>query len=178
MNGPRRTACFTKGVHNCTFSLSTVHISHFLHARHWCMPMRHFWDCRKVRTADNPVSRSCQTRHGRTNERTDESLRNNDKCRKDLFFATHNSFSMTELCLNNSDPPLWSLGIPFSRRFINKTRYLLSVSLKAALFCFDSTQISLVSKGNNRFALILHTLTPKHSLSEITAHSSGYLHLN
>ncbi len=30
MNGPRRTACFAKGMHNYTFSLWTVHTSHYV----------------------------------------------------------------------------------------------------------------------------------------------------
>ena len=30
MNGPRRTACFAKAMHNCTFSLWTIRISHWV----------------------------------------------------------------------------------------------------------------------------------------------------
>ncbi len=50
MNGPRRTACFAKGMSNYTF---------FTLDRTW------------FEYTDNPVSRRCQTRHGRTDGLTD-----------------------------------------------------------------------------------------------------------
>ncbi len=56
MNGPRRTACFAKGMPNYIF---------FTLDSTW-------FDYTDLLTADSPVSRSCQTRHERTNERTNE----------------------------------------------------------------------------------------------------------
>ncbi len=56
MNGPRRTACFAKGMHRRDLGIK----------------MSHFFGHIRQLTADNPVSRSCQTRQELTDGRTDE----------------------------------------------------------------------------------------------------------
>ncbi len=73
MNGPRRTACFAKGMPNYNFF--TLDSTWFEYTD--LLPgvvdnsgSHEQYATSGQLTADNPVSRSCQTRHGRTDERT------------------------------------------------------------------------------------------------------------